>query len=115
MVFNEIALVDISIGPVVDAISMFSIEHVVTFILLFPLRVVPYSISVSKSLFEIPSIVRAIFPVVGSESFGQSVDKLSAIFITVGVVLDSLPVFESVFELAHVEIAWIDVEVPFDF
>ena len=115
LIFDEIALVDIPIGPVIDAISMFSIEHVVPFILLFSFRVVPDSISISKTLLKITSIVWAIFPVVGSEPLRQSIDKLPAIFIAIGVVLDSLPMFKSVFEFAHVEIPWIYVEVPLDF
>jgi hypothetical protein len=57
LVFDEISLVGISIFPVVFAITMFSIEHVVPLKMFGTFWIVPHAVTVSVPLLEISLVV----------------------------------------------------------
>jgi hypothetical protein len=68
----------------------------------------PHPIAVSQSLLEIPLIVAAIFPGIFTIALRQTVDVLALVLLAVGEVLAALAVFEAVFEVACVEVAYRD-------
>lgn len=93
LVLEEITFIEISICPVIYTIAVLFIEHIVPFIAFATLsRIVPYSISVSETLFEVSTVNAAILPGILSKPFRQPIYEFSFKFVSVEVVLHSLTV-----------------------
>lgn len=101
LIFDEIALVDVPIGPVIDPIAVLSVKHVMSLVMLLAFRIVPDAIPISEALLEISPIVRTVCPVVGAKPFGKTIDEMPVVFVAVCIVLYSFSVFQSIFEVSH--------------
>jgi hypothetical protein len=98
LVLNKIAFINIPVCPIVHPIAMLPIQHVMTLIIFLSSH--PHSIPIPIALLEIPIVLRAICPRILSESFGQSVHKLSIVFISIGEVLDAFSMFQPILEMS---------------
>ena len=76
LILDKIPLVNIPIVPVINPVPMLPVKHVMSLIVLFVVRIKPDSVSISKSLLKITSIVRFVFPGISSKTLWQSIDKL---------------------------------------
>ena len=106
IVVFEVALVGPASLPTVDSVSDLFVHGVVSFVGLGLLRAgLPHSVAIPESLLEVALERTAVLPHVLSITLGQPINVLSLVEVSICEPLAALPMLESVFEQAHVEVS----------
>lgn len=83
---------------------MLTIEQVVSLECLLLLSGFPNAIPITVPLLEITLIDTSISPSILSESFRQSIDKLTNVFVSISIAFTATTMFEAIFELSRIKI-----------
>lgn len=116
LVFEEISLIKVPVRPVVYAISVLLIKHVVSLVTFATLtHIIPHSVPISEALLEISTVNAAVLPSILSKSLRQPIYEFSFEFVTVEIVLHSFTMLQAILELPEIEIAYIVDHIPLVF